>query len=39
LSAKHRDKYLGKLEIFWNIGVILLPGKCHNYIVRNYSVG
>ncbi|XP_066138210.1 synaptic vesicle glycoprotein 2C-like [Euwallacea fornicatus] len=26
LSVKDRDKYLGKLEIFWNIGVIVLPG-------------
>ncbi|CAG9765156.1 unnamed protein product [Ceutorhynchus assimilis] len=26
LSVKHRDKYLGKLEIFWNIGVLILPG-------------
>lgn len=26
LSFRHRDKILGKLEIFWNIGVIILPG-------------
>ncbi|XP_049820989.1 synaptic vesicle glycoprotein 2C-like isoform X2 [Aethina tumida] len=26
LSKKDTDKALGKLEIFWNIGVILLPG-------------
>ncbi|KAJ8919145.1 hypothetical protein NQ315_012130, partial [Exocentrus adspersus] len=26
LSVKHRDSVLGKLEIFWNVGVIVLPG-------------
>lgn len=25
-SIKNRDSVLGRLEIFWNIGVILLPG-------------
>jgi VNT family MFS transporter (synaptic vesicle glycoprotein 2) len=27
-SKKHRDVMLGRLEVFWNIGVIFLPGKC-----------
>lgn len=27
LADKERDSMLGRLEIFWNIGVILLPGK------------
>ncbi|RZC36930.1 synaptic vesicle glycoprotein 2C-like, partial [Asbolus verrucosus] len=25
-SKKHRDVMLGRLEVFWNVGVILLPG-------------
>lgn len=25
-SVKHRDNVLGRLEIFWNIGMIVLPG-------------
>lgn len=35
LSVKHRDKYLGKLEIFWNIGIIILPGKQLNLKLYN----
>ncbi|XP_030757451.1 synaptic vesicle glycoprotein 2B-like [Sitophilus oryzae] len=26
ISIKDRDRILGKLEIFWNIGIIILPG-------------
>ncbi|XP_018562430.1 synaptic vesicle glycoprotein 2C-like isoform X2 [Anoplophora glabripennis] len=26
LSVKHRDSMLGKLEVFWNVGIIILPG-------------
>lgn len=36
LSVKHRDKYLGKLEIFWNIGIIILPGKQWNKVSFYY---
>ncbi|CAH0554057.1 unnamed protein product [Brassicogethes aeneus] len=35
LSKKHTDKMLGKLEIFWNIGIILLPGVAFSLLRRS----
>lgn len=29
LSIKYRDEVLCKLEIFWTVGMILLPSKWH----------
>lgn len=37
LSIKYRDQVLCKLEIFWSVGMILLPSKCHRIAYFNIA--
>ncbi|CAH1996795.1 unnamed protein product [Acanthoscelides obtectus] len=32
LSEEHRDVFLGRLEIFWTIGIIILPGVAFPFL-------